>query len=321
MKKIIIFISFLYFTIPSIAQERYIEELTDSIIVETLSYAYKDGDDLYMDIYTPAFDFEENRAVMMYIHGGGFSQGSRDDKLAIEYCRKFAELGYVAVSVSYRLTRQGKETGFGCDCPANEKLYTFDAALGDIQDAAYFLIENRMIFGIDPHKIILSGSSAGAETALNTAYQPEYCYDLESGPVRYAGVISFAGAISDTIKLYKESSIPSMLFHGTCDELVPYATAPHHYCNEDDPGYLMLYGSYTIAEKLKKLETPYWLYTFCGGDHSIATTPMTDYFEDIKLFCYETIINGEEKSQHTIISSSSEPCSPDNFEFCTNITN
>ena len=136
-----------------------------------------------MDVYSPAFDNETQRPLIFYVHGGGFSGGTRNEPGIQAFCKKLARHGYVVSSISYRLTRAGKESGFGCDCPAVDKRNTFNDAVEDLQDATFFMIQQRDKMGIDPQKIILSGSSAGAETVLNTAYQPPYCYGLDSGPV------------------------------------------------------------------------------------------------------------------------------------------
>lgn len=317
MKKLIPAFFLFLFSAATLAQERYLEEITDSVETETYTYIQKDGQTLDLDIYTPAFDVEENRPALLYVHGGGFSGGTRDGKETIEFCERIARRGYVAVSISYRLTRKGTETAFGCDCPAKEKLATFSAAVEDIQDATYFLIENRAQFGIDPYRIILSGSSAGAEAVLNTAYQPPYCYDLDGGPVAYAGVISMAGALADTAQIYDESAVPSLLFHGTCDNLVPYATAPHHYCDENKPGYLVLHGGKTIADRLHQLDQPYWLYTVCGGNHGVAGSPMTQQVQEIMTFCYEFVLHHSKNQIHTVISGDHQ-CEYPGFNFCQN---
>jgi len=306
-----------FLSLTSIAQERYKEEITDSARVETYTYAFKDGKSLDMDVYFPAFDNQSQRPLIFYVHGGGFSGGVRNDPGIQTFCKKLARHGYVVSSISYRLTREGKETGFGCDCPTIDKRNTFNDAVEDLQDATFFMIQQRDKMGIDPQKIILSGSSAGAETVLNTAYQPPYCYGLDSGPVSYAGVISMAGAIPDTSRIFKESAIPSLLFHGTCDNLVPYASAPHHYCKENEPGYLILHGSYTIAEKLKKLGTPYWLYTYCNASHEIASKPMSDNFDTIIDFCYSYIINKGTEQKTTIMKTDNKTCEYQYFKFCT----
>ena len=304
------------FVFSAEGQERYLAPMTSDIVVETHTYISKDGQNLDLDVYYPARDIETERPLILYVHGGGFQGGERNSEGNVEFCTRFASLGYVAASISYRLTRKDKEGGFGCQCPANEKLNTFYAAVEDLQDATFYLIENRMELGIDPQKIILAGSSAGAETVLNAAYEPPYCYGLDSGPVDYAGVISLAGAIPDTSKIYEESAIPSLLFHGTDDNLVPYATAPHHYCEKDQPGYLILHGSHTIAQKLKHLEIPYWLHTSCGAAHEIANKPKTEYFDVMIDFCYNFILNGTAESRHTIIEGKKQNTDYESYNFC-----
>lgn len=312
------FIFILSLTADIFSQERYSEYWFDEISVETHTYATKDGDELMLDLYLPQSDSDFERATIMFVHGGGFSGGKRDDEGIKHFCNKLAGYGYVVASISYRLTRKGKETGFGCNCPANDKLNTFNMAVEDVQDASFFLIQNREQFGIDPQKIILAGSSAGAEAILNTAYLPPMCYGLDSGPVSYAAVISFAGAIPDTVAIYDESAVPSLLFHGTDDNLVPYATAPHHYCNTNEPGYLVLHGSYSIAKKLNELEVPCWIHTTCGGAHEIAGTPMSDYFDVITEFCNNVVINGEPESRNIIVEGQQNNSQYQQFDFCNN---
>ena len=301
LKRVFLSASLLIITAVVFSQVRYLEQSFDEIITETYTYSTKEGENLDLDVYMPEFDSELKRPTIIYVHGGGFSNGTRDQSGVPEFCNNMASYGYVVVSISYRLTRKGKPGGFGCDCPATDKLNTFYAAVEDLQDATFFMIENREQFAIDPQKIIIAGSSAGAETVLNTAYQPPYCYNLDSGPVSYAGVISMAGAIPDTSVIYDESAIPSLLFHGTDDNLVPYATAPHHFCAKDKPGYLLLHGSQTIANKLEQLDVACWLHTTCDGGHEIANKPMTKYFDEIVDFCYNFVILENGETRYTVI--------------------
>jgi len=300
------------------SQERYSVNSFDEINRETYTYATKNGEELKLDIYLPGNDSDFERATIIYVHGGGFSSGQRDSEKIQQFCNNLAGYGYIVASISYRLTRKDKEGGFGCNCPAEEKLNTFISALQDVQDATFFLIQNREQFGIDPQKIILSGSSAGAEAVLNAAYMPPMCYGLDSGPVSYAGVISMAGAIPDTVVIYDESAIPSMFFHGTDDNLVPYATAPHHYCKPGESGYITLNGSYTIAEKLQKLNVPYWLHTTCGGAHELSDKPMTEYFNEITEFCYKFVIKKDSESIQTVVEGTQKNSEFRQFDFCNN---
>lgn len=313
----IVFLLFILFVFNVFSQEKYAAFLSDEIIKETHTYAIKDGENLDLDIYLPLNNTDTARATLIYVHGGGFSAGKKNSEQISEFCQQMAGYGYVVASISYRLTRKGQPEGFGCDFPANEKLNTFYSAVEDLQDATFFLIERRQQFAIDPQQIILAGSSAGAETVLNAGYKPPNCYDLPSGPVSYAGVISISGAIPDTVVLYDESAIPSLFFHGTDDLLVPYATASHHYCDETSPGYLILNGSYTISQKLDELEVPYWLHTICGAGHEISETVITDFFDEIVDFCFNFVINKEKESRKTIVEGQQKNKMVEQFDFCS----
>jgi acetyl esterase/lipase len=316
MPKILIFLFLLILWNGISGQERYLEAVFDSIDVQTYTYATKNGQNLDLDVYSPVFDQEEVRPAIIYVHGGGFSGGARNDAGISQFCRHLAEYGYVSVSISYRLTRKDTPSGFGCDCPAIDKLNTFHAAVEDLQDATFFLTQRRESLGIDPQLIILAGSSAGAETVLNTGFQPPMCYGLDSGPVSYAGLISMAGAIPDTARIFPESAIPSLLFHGTCDELVPYGTDSHRHCKPGQPGFLTLHGAYTIARRLDQLKVPCWLHTTCGGGHEMAGTPMTQYFDVITRFCYDYILHKNGETRYTVIPGDPNKCPYEKYNFC-----
>jgi acetyl esterase/lipase len=194
-------------------------------------------------------------------------------------------------------------------------LATFTAAVEDLHDATVFIIQHKDQFGIDPQKIILAGSSAGAETVLDAVYDQPFKYEADP-TVSYAGVISMAGAIPDTARVTAETAIPSLFFHGTCDNLVPYGKASHRYCKPDQPGYFVLNGGQVIAEKLRLLGKPYWLHTTCGGNHSLAGSPMSEYFDEIMEFSYHFVLNGKRDQIHTIIQGEHQ-CDYPAFNYCS----
>jgi acetyl esterase/lipase len=238
--------------------------------------------DLDMDIYIPR---GEIKGIVLYVHGGGFSGGSRRD--GITFCENVTELNYAAITMSYRLLMAGK--GFGCDVPAEEKRRVFLEAGRDISRATAWILKNRDLYDLPVENIILAGSSAGAEAVLHAAYWDKTRLNAKGENIlppdfTYQGVISMAGALIDSKLITKESAIPTQLFHGTCDPLVPYATAPHHYCEETEPGYLMLHGSSTLANRLKELKQPYSLITECGGGHEWAGEPLDNYFQYVANF-------------------------------------
>ena len=284
MKKFLIYL-FLFSTYLTFAQVK----------MTTYTYAIKGLDTLKMDVYTPKnMKKSDSVPVLLWMHGGGFVGGDR----AYTSEKKLAELaannGYLGVFISYRLSRKGQLTGFGCDCPKSEKLLTFKNAAIDFLDAAKFIYQNKNVFGADTTKIIAGGSSAGAEGMLDAVYMREYFVD-DLKPyqnIKFAGVFSLAGAMVNADYITMNNALPSAFFHGTADNLVPYGSSAHHECSADRVGYLMLDGSATIVDKLKKLEKPYYFYKVIGGKHELSSIPF-EHLDDVFTFFDETIVKKE----------------------------
>ena len=181
-----------------------------------------------------------------------------------------------------------KGIGFGCDVPAQTKIETIDAASYDVSRAIEVILNAPEKFNVDRDKIILAGSSAGAEVVLNMAYV--YDNPVLPAELKFAGVIGMAGAITTLDNIDADKAIPTQLFHGTGDQLVPYDIAPHHYCGGGAQGYLVLYGSGAIAERLKGLGKSYYLFAEQGGSHVWAGRPMTKCFDEIVDFLFYDVM-------------------------------
>ncbi len=265
------------------------------IKVSTYTYAIKGSDTLKMDVYTPKIlKKTDSVPVLLWMHGGGFSGGDRAFPSEAKLGQLAAENGYLGVFISYRLTRRGQLTGFGCDCPKSEKLLTFKNAAVDFLDAAKFVYQNKILFGADTSRIIAGGSSAGAEGMLNAVYMKEYFID-DLKPyenIKFAGVFSLAGAVVNADYITSTNALPSAFFHGTEDNLVPFASSAHHQCKPDRKGYIMLDGSATIVDKLRKLDTPFFLYKVIGGKHEMSSIPF-EQMDKVFSFFDQTVFKKE----------------------------
>lgn len=287
-------LSFLFLSFLCSAQERYLNDIFEAETAVTETYAVKDGEELKLDVYLPKNDTASARPLVVFMHGGGFAGGTRNNEAEVKFAQSAARKGYVAVQISYRLTRKGQS--FGCDYKASGKIETFQKAAEDFMDAVQFMLKNKEKYRIDPEKVIVGGSSAGAEAVLNAVYNDRLMFE---DPEKYDsididGVFSLAGAIVDARYITPKNAIPGVFFHGTEDNLVPYATAPHHFCEPDAPGYLILDGSRTITKKLNELGQSYLLYSFEGGKHEHSGMPF-NYMEDVFSFFRSVFLKGEKK--------------------------
>ena len=246
-------------------KDLFIDKLMSKMPLEVNKQTFTYKDTLQLDFYTIDKNSDTTRPLLVVVHGGGFSVGQRDSQGEVQFSKEMATGGYAVASISYRLTRKGKS--FGCDCTAGDKINTFVAAAEDITAAVIHLQNSSGELKFDPDKTILLGSSAGAEGVLNTAFMKnDYRFKhIPKFPV--AGVISLAGAMVNKEYITDDNKVPVLFFHGMKDDLVPYETAPHHYCKPDASGYLILDGPEAIAERLKQLHTSYCIAFDPEGRH------------------------------------------------------
>lgn len=284
----------LFFVILQLSAQNKNEKGPYKIKKRTYTYQkIKSERNLKLDLYQPKKK-KTNSPLLIYVHGGGFSSGKRNDKIPQYFSKEMAKNGYIVASVSYRLTM--KNNGFGCNVSSNLKVDAFNEAAKDIYMAAQYLVANKRKFKIDDQKIILVGSSAGAEAILHLVYgNTSFKKDIP-----FAGLVSMAGALTTLKNITKQTAIPTQLFHGTKDLLVPYNIAPHHYCKKTDSGYLKLFGSKAIASKLKKTKESYFLYTIENGDHSWNTRPIFEAKKYIVDFIENVVVNGKYEQKEII---------------------
>jgi para-nitrobenzyl esterase len=299
--KLYLFFLFFFSVTLSFSQTLYLEKVAT---VTKRTYRYqktRDNNKLKLDFYRPK-KVKGILPLLIYVHGGGFSGGKRNDKNTVRFAKNMAARGYAVAAISYRLTR--KKLGFGCATKSEDKIIAFNEASKDISAAVRYLLNKSSKFRINTNKIVLIGSSAGAEAVLNLVY----VYNDKTLPksFKFAGLISMAGALTSVENITAETAIPTQLFHGTKDQLVPYDRAPHHYCKTTDAGYLQLYGSKAIADKLKKISASYYLYTIDEGDHSWASRPMLQCTKEIVDFLYYDVLHHNNRSIETTLSLKKE---------------
>lgn len=237
----------------------------DNSEVNKLTLTYRDT--LQLDFYSPKKPQQKEMPLLLLMHGGGFAVGKRDGKLESRFCNEMAQMGYTVASISYRLTRLNDS--FNCDCATEKKIQTFIGGAEDLADALEFLSDEQSL-QFNRNKIILIGSSAGAETVLHLAFMNDDYRFKHITSVKVAGIVSFSGAMMNASYLSESNAVPALFIHGKKDRLVPFGTGAHHFCAEDKTGYLMLDGPKTMTEKLKKLGVSYYLAYDPEGDHDWA---------------------------------------------------
>lgn len=116
-------------------------------------------DCLYLNVWTEAPSADDRRPVMVWIHGGGFSQGS--GSMPTFNGKAFAKKGVVLVTINYRLGIFGL---FAHPELTEETNYKASGNYGLLdQVAALKWIQNNIsAFGGDPGNVTIFGQSSGA---------------------------------------------------------------------------------------------------------------------------------------------------------------
>lgn len=237
----------------------------------TILYATKDTCTLFLDIYDPTDGSEQSingvsKPTVLFMFGGGFMGGNRAEPAYIKWFKMMNDYGYRVVSIDYRLGLKG-HNGVTMEKFTVLLENAINLAVEDLYSATAYLVEHAEDLNINPDQIVLSGSSAGAITALQGEYG--LCNHTKLSRIlpekfRYAGVMAFAGAIfsSDGILKITEKIAPVFLMHGTEDNLVPYKSM-----KLNGKGF---YGSDSIAGFLSANRCNYQIYRYAHNNHTVA---------------------------------------------------
>jgi acetyl esterase/lipase len=177
---------------------------------------------LKLDVYRPTGDTVTKRPLVVWVHGGSFKSGDKTSPELVDEATTFAKKGYVTASINYRLAPNGCTSA----APVAECVTAINQAREDAQAAVRFFRAHAATYGVDPFRIAIGGSSAGAITALNVGYQPDH--PGNSGNPGFSSAVGGALSLSGAVILTGEvgpGDAPALLFHGTEDPLVPYQWA------------------------------------------------------------------------------------------------
>lgn len=150
---------------------------------ESRVYSAPRGEPLWLDIYRPRQRLPHRPSpVIMFVHGGGFVEGSR--KMGAANRRSYADAGWTVISIDYRLARPDRPT--------------WDLATHDVRCALAWTAAHAAELDIDISRLTLSGASAGGSLAIAAAYSADHrVQDASCGPrvPRVAAVVAKAPLI------------------------------------------------------------------------------------------------------------------------------
>lgn len=222
---------------PKPAPTKLAPEVTASLEAHPgLVYARYGQREMQLDLWKPKTASQPLPAIIC-IHGGGWYKGERSNMANLS--QALAAKGFVAATISYRLSGEAK----------------FPAAIQDCKAAVRFLRANASKFGINAKAIGVTGLSAGGHLAalLTTSggvkeLEGEGGHADQSSAVQ-AGIAMGAQSDLESARIAELSSKPDDPFYrtflGDSQAKVPqtYALAsPRHHLDQADPPLLFMTG-------------------------------------------------------------------------------
>jgi acetyl esterase/lipase len=179
--------------------------------------------------------------LIVFIHGGGWGEGTKERGIVplIDFVRR----GFIGASIEYRFA------------PAAP----FPAQIHDVNCAIRFLRANAARFGIDPHRIVVWGQSAGGHLAAlagtssgvdalegtcdaRASSRPDAVIDW-NGPADLADERELARLLEQRAQQKWTSIAIERLFGGSYDRAPAVQASPITWVSPDDPPFLILHGT------------------------------------------------------------------------------
>ena len=219
-----------------------ITRCADVIVDRNITYGKAGEFELKLDLARPGRD--GLFPAIVFIHGGGWHLSDR--QAYRQEIREAAEKGYVAVTIDYRLMKfdEAKKE-------STTAAPIFPAQIHDAKAAVRWLRAHADQYHVDPHRIGVTGASAGGHLSLLVGLtDPTANLEGESGnpgqSSRVQAVVNVFGP-TDMVGCYEKSTVAwifRLFMGGTPDEAGQRyrAASPITYVTKDDPPVLTVHG-------------------------------------------------------------------------------
>ncbi|MBW3467541.1 alpha/beta hydrolase [Arthrospiribacter ruber] len=284
MKNLKIFSLLILFALLFQSCERDLDPVLDTNqALEILDFSYGADARQKMDVYLPAGRSRANTKVLVWVHGGSWMDGSKDEFSSFKPWFEAAQEDYAYVALNYRLFDLG--TG------ANR----FPSQEEDIQ-SALDLIRSKLSEWNVSDQLVLAGASAGGHLSLLHAYK-----NNSNGLVKVAVALfpptdllgmltsnalapllfqALVGSPQEDRQKYLDSSplnfvnsesVPTAFFHGTADTVVP------------------VQQSRDLEEALKENGVPFLSRYYEGKGHGFSEQTYRDLLIEVEGFIQENM--------------------------------
>ena len=171
-----------------------------------------------LDLFLPRSSRSSSTPLLIYVHGGGWNEGDKNNLIEQEYSVELAKRGIAVASVDYRLSNEA----------------TYPAQIEDVSCAAEYMTKNAARFNIDTEQMIIMGDSAGGHLAAMESLSNKRSYD---GVVMAYGVSDLWKQITQ----YNDTNAIRLL--GEKREELANKASPQFISLVDKPQFLLIHGA------------------------------------------------------------------------------
>lgn len=234
---VMVLIGLVSFLVVAATTPAAVYEAGELVVEKDIAYvASTVSDEQRLDLYLPPG--AHDTAVLIYVHGGGWRKGSKDNVYHEQFGSLFARHGFVTVVPNYRLS----------------KVATHPAQIEDVAGAFAWTVENIEEYGGDPERIFISGHSAGGHLVSLLALDSRYLDRLGVPVGAIKGVLSLSAPYDITQMNGRASKKLAELVFGKDQALWADASPIHHVGGDGIPPFLVLYAQRdpkTLREQAK----------------------------------------------------------------------
>lgn len=145
---------------------------------QTLAYG---ADALQQLDYYPAQNVNKRAPLVLFVHGGGWKRGSKDNADGSWKAPHYTQAGYAYATINYRLVPAARVEDQAADVAASLR----------------YLIDNAAKLGFDPTRIVIMGHSAGAHLVALVGTDEQYLRGAGLSFASIDGVLPIDGAAYD----------------------------------------------------------------------------------------------------------------------------
>ncbi len=216
-------------------------------ISRDIVYCYQDGIPQKLDFYPSKIKALGTSPLIVYIHGGGWMEGDKQNALYLSTIHLLRNEGFHVAAINYRLAPE----------------FPFPAQIIDARCSIRFLRTMAIEFKINPERIGVFGDSAGGHLAsllgLTEKIREWDSAEFSDTSSNVQAVVDLYGP-SDLSRLFEDdgSMIWPKVFQANdrSDPLLK-AASPLTYVRPDAPPMLIIHGD---RDTLVPIEQSYWLY-------------------------------------------------------------